>query len=312
MVKPSRVFHRPNPGYPTQRQLLTDTGAVDRFVERVRTLSPVLASALSLFVATSLSGCSDAREALLPGGSSDDDGKAGAGRGERSTAEYLTPPVELARTVVAPVFAHGSGRGATGCLVVSPPAFLSEDEALVIIREELAVHGVELGPRRTLGEISTAPRYHQLVGDMARGPVVEDQRSSLPFEVDAVDPNHNVAVEYISRQDYHQLGGIGSGGVEIDARGNISGSMGSSVDTYDFRDCAEHVVRRIESQGLTPLHVGVFYDPMPELSWLQQATMPEGAEAWDDTQRALRERSRQLLKAQVEDFIDWLEHQEEL
>ena len=53
------------------------------------------------------------------------------------------------KITVAPIFKHGEGRGATGCIVVSPPVFLSEEEALQIVKEELAKHGVQLaaGPR---------------------------------------------------------------------------------------------------------------------------------------------------------------------
>ena len=79
----------------------------------------------------------------------------------RSLAQDLPPPTPAAQVavsqpaararlagdapaIVAPVFLHGEGRGATGCIVVSPPAFLSEEEALQVIREQLNAAGVEL------------------------------------------------------------------------------------------------------------------------------------------------------------------------
>ena len=57
---------------------------------------------------------------------------------------------EAAKTTVAPIFEHGDGRGATGCVVVSPPVFLSEEEGMQILREELAKHGVHLKTGGTL------------------------------------------------------------------------------------------------------------------------------------------------------------------
>ena len=51
--------------------------------------------------------------------------------------------------IVAPIFQHGEGRGATGCIVMSPPVFLSEEEALQVIREEMAAKGVQLGTNQT-------------------------------------------------------------------------------------------------------------------------------------------------------------------
>jgi hypothetical protein len=44
------------------------------------------------------------------------------------------PAQAKAVAVVAPIFQHGEGRGATGCIVMSPPVFLSEEEALQVIR----------------------------------------------------------------------------------------------------------------------------------------------------------------------------------
>ena len=47
------------------------------------------------------------------------------------------PTQTNAVAIVAPIFQHGEGRGATGCIVMSPPVFLSEEEALLVVREEL-------------------------------------------------------------------------------------------------------------------------------------------------------------------------------
>ena len=48
------------------------------------------------------------------------------------------------KIIVAPIFEHGAGRGAEGCRAVAPPVFLSEEEGMQILREELAKHGVQL------------------------------------------------------------------------------------------------------------------------------------------------------------------------
>jgi hypothetical protein len=51
--------------------------------------------------------------------------------------------------IVAPIFERGEGRGADGCMVMSPPVFLSEEAALQVIREEMAVKGVQLRTNQT-------------------------------------------------------------------------------------------------------------------------------------------------------------------
>jgi hypothetical protein len=59
------------------------------------------------------------------------------------------PTQTNAVAIVAPIFVHGEGRGATGCIVMAPPVFLSEEEALQVIREEMATRGVQLGTNQT-------------------------------------------------------------------------------------------------------------------------------------------------------------------
>jgi hypothetical protein len=237
---------------------------------------------------------------------------SGESPGAQGADEHGGAGVVLAHTVVAPVFSHGNGRGATGCVMVSPPAFLSEDEALQIIGEELAEYGVELGPESVVGGVTIAPRYHRLVGEWGQGPIIEDSQSSKPFEIDAVDPELGVAVEFVSAYEYEEVGGLGSGAVELDPRGNIVAAMESSVESYDFKECAEHIARRIEDQGLTPVHVGVFYDPMAELNPLEERMLQDMSGTWEQIEAARRKKSRELLREQVRDFVEWLEAQESI
>ena len=65
---------------------------------------------------------------------------------------------EEGKITVAPIFKHGEGRGATGCVVVSPPVFLSEEEGMQILREELAKHGIQLKAGGTLEGIRVPGR----------------------------------------------------------------------------------------------------------------------------------------------------------
>ena len=72
------------------------------------------------------------------------------------------------RPAVAPIFVHGEGRGASGCIVMNPPVFLSEEEALQILGEELARAGIKLGAGRRLNEVTVEmplPRFGHLPGE---------------------------------------------------------------------------------------------------------------------------------------------------
>lgn len=75
-------------------------------------------------------------------------------------------------------------RGLSGCLVVVPPAFLSEEEALQVIVEEIGQAGVDISDTNvTLDELTV--RYE-----------------SEPLEVDGWSETSNVAFEFVSRSDW--------------------------------------------------------------------------------------------------------------
>ena len=90
-----------------------------------------------------------------------------------------------AHPVVAPIFAHGDGRAYMGCVAVSSPVFLSEEEALQIIKEELAKEGIELGAGMTLAGVSVEFKDDRSSTSCWLG---EAKRSKIvPGELDAVD-----------------------------------------------------------------------------------------------------------------------------
>lgn len=60
---------------------------------------------------------------------------------QRASAQEVAATNEPA-SMVAPLFVHGQGRGALGCVAVSPPVFLSEAEGRAVIEEELRTVGL--------------------------------------------------------------------------------------------------------------------------------------------------------------------------
>jgi hypothetical protein len=292
-AKPVRRYAPP--GYPTRRELLTRPAEEHLAFGVPWPLGPGVAAAVGLLLAGGLAGCVDRG----PGTTAPPaDAPPGAATAPTPASR---PGVKLARTVVAPLFLHGSGRGATGCVIMTPPVFLSEEEALLVIREELALHGIELGPGgRKLGDIQVAPRVRRRLDDGSldsdwldfvrdRGVVpIPDKAAAL--EIDAEDPRQGVAIEFVSVADYRALGGIGSEVELVDERGQVTGGISSSVEDYDFRDAAQYVVAEARRQGLTPMRLGVFYDP-----FTQSADEDEA-----------RRRSRDLLRQQAQDFARWL------
>ncbi len=208
---------------------------------------------------------------------------------------------------VAPVFKHGDGRGVAGCVVVSPPVFLSEEEGMQVLREELAKHGVNLKAGSVLKGVRIPRRMlkreripNEKGGVDRKESVVENFDLAKPLELDGLDPDKNIAIEFISNNDYLQVGGVMSM---------------STVQSYKFQDVAKDLASTVKKQGEDHVFFAAFYDP------LFKAPLPkpskDGEEIdWQTVWRERRERgvkeSQELLRQQAQDFVAWLKKQKVL
>ena len=208
------------------------------------------------------------------------------------------PAQAKALAIVAPIFQHGEGRGATGCIVMSPPVFLSEQEALQVIREELAAQGVTLGTNQTAIAGVTRTDW----------PVRTTQEL---FKADLAAPNKKVFVEFLSERDatpWDYKRGKEEGNFQV-----------STVRSYDMPKTAAYVAKRVERQATDKVYFGTFYDPMAGTMDIQKAAAqlpPEKSKSTGQLTRGLlqqqvdaRAESRRLLRLQVQDFLKWLQAQ---
>jgi len=241
-----------------------------------------------------LSGVLAAFLAVNAGSCSDEQG----GSGGSVSAKH--PPFDA---IVAPVFKHGEGRGAIGCVMVNAPAFLSEEEALVIIAEELAHHDIDMSSRKVVLESVVIEgkvweRRYNWISDSYE---LSQQTQKEPLEVDLVDPKTHVGVEYVSQDEYRRLGGSSSGY--------------STVQSFNLREVAGSVAGRVREDGEN-LYFGIFYDPVVPMDRGAVGGARQGGaepEDWRSRLEQARERtvteSKRLLRQQVRDFADWLEGQ---
>jgi len=173
--------------------------------------------------------------------------------------------------LVAPIFEHGDGRGAIGCIVVAPPVFLSEDEALQVVREALAEAGVTLGQRMPLPEV--AVDYDPTLRGMRPSENWLGEPPAEPVlhatELAAVDRKQRVGVTIVTKDDCDRVDAGWYYGVG-----------------YDTKELAQNVAKAIRQQAKQDLCVGVFYDPLEE---------------WG------RKKARAQLRRQVQDFVAWME-----
>ena len=140
-----------------------------------------------------------------------------------------------AKSIVAPIFVHGDGRGSYGCEVVSPPVYLSEAEAFQIIQDEAQKAGIQFVSKgRKLNNISVPYSerqfwisqekqiYEYLKGSgrdipdsisCPNGMTVDEQDSlkcpeayqesvSRNLILDGYCASQKIGFEYVSREDY--------------------------------------------------------------------------------------------------------------
>jgi hypothetical protein len=207
---------------------------------------------------------------------------------------------EPGRTIVAPIFKHGEGRGATGCVVIAPPVFLSEEEALQIIREELIKHGIKLAGGNRASDVvplienpfSQGPSRTALerrVRELKVPPSVPEP------DAEAVDQAKKIAVRFVSQETVDRLGAE-------ETRGLLA--------IYDFPKAAERVAAQLKRQGKTRRYVGVFYDPAVKVDVFGEDRPKRGSYAEGDS--SVRAKAHELLREQSRDFVAWLKQQKAL
>lgn len=281
-MEPKPVERAPEPNYPTRQEVAGDRDFLPRHLPPLWRFTGAASIALALHFAG-----------------------LGAEPGPKPDTPAVKGQAQARRTgaMVAPVFEHGSGRGAIGCVVVSPPVFLAEDEAMAVLREELGKHGVRFSrqhvalmdvviPRRVLG-------WRDVDGQF-REEVKESKEKGNTLVLDQVDEEKKIAIEFVSRQDYGVLGG---------PQGT------STVSSYNMLGVARSVATQVKKDARESIKLGIFYDPLCQ--YQTDAVTKEEWEkdhraAWDKARAASVAKSKDLLRRQAQDFVNWLKEQKAL
>jgi hypothetical protein len=195
-------------------------------------------------------------------------------------SNFLFADSETGKISVAPIFEHGEGRGATGCVVISPPVFLSEEEGMQILREELAKYKIDLKTGNNLDGVTVPSwfeEYKMLEKEsgekVLEETIVESPNHAKPLKLSGMDTEKRIAVEFVAEENYYDLGGA------------MSSSM---VSDYNFKTVAKQLIALAQKQGKGQIFLGVFYDPL---------------------EKSGKKNSKKLLHEQAKDFIDWLKKQ---
>ena len=187
---------------------------------------------------------------------------------------------------IAPLFLHGEGTGAFGCVMIAPPAFLSEEEALSVINAAAAEYGLKF----TQGDTPTLSNVLQPATKMYNSDVPKPPDEYITLSPDFADAAHGVFIEYVSTADVGEW--------------NYTEET-ISAGTYATADAAAQLSEALE--GAVPdnygYNVGVLYDPCASVGKQE----PEDLSSQPSEKSAAL--AREQLKAQAKDFFEWLKSQ---
>lgn len=178
-------------------------------------------------------------------------------------------------TNVAPVFAHGEGRGSIGCIVMSPPVFLSEDEAIKIILDKLRAEGYNFNRENS-------PTFSFTVPNLANCGE-EKKETNIELKMDAYNENSKWVIQFISTDVFYKF--------------STEDGCWSSVSRFDTKQAAEIINEQLKKQKET--NAVVFYDPVTRIK----------SDDWKNyrkNEKVAKSEAKDLLLAQVNDFINWL------
>ncbi len=293
-IKPIKKYKIPK--YPIKYVILNDPNILKNIPRRWKGNAKV-GIALSSLLLLTLAACSQ-RGVKLP-----------------EEAVSNNKPIDLSNRKIAanvipgqkasPIFEHGEGSGSYGCVSVSPPVFLSEEEALEVIIEEAAKYGLNFYPGaeelETSIELNTTQVQEEIVFSnttiIDRDTSVKIDNSSHKYTragkivLDGGNEDGRISFEYVSVDDFKQW--------------NPNFSEVSIFYTYDIKKTAQTFVENIKD-NTNHSYVGTFYDPMPctEIELTAEDSGIHYTEKEFETKSL--EASENDLREQVRDFICWL------
>jgi hypothetical protein len=211
--------------------------------------------------------------------------------------------VQQVNAIIAPLLDEAlryDGRGAFGCVVVNPPTFLAEDEAIELIRKELETAGLSLQECVDLDNVE-APTGGSAI-HFRSSDDVPPKLSPQVYMFDLADTDRAVFIEYLSARDHKSWVGMD----------------GCSAYYYDFPSLAKKVSDSFQKrQSDKRTAFGIFFDPLarveisrPDVSGLnpaqQRLAYVEFLKAMRQERNRLDAKAKEKLRRQVRHFVEFL------
>ena len=285
-IKPVKIKRKP--GYPTIKTFVDNPGLLSKNVPFAWIRNQYAATTLATFILCGAGNQSSAQK-IKPATVVVNKVKKQDKPAEIQTAKHDS--VKIAR-----IFSHGDGSGAIGCMVSSPPVFISEDEARKIIFTALKEENIEFNTINTpVLKFTVYPGVNYF--ESKEQQLKDKQGRKVEIKMDGYNVKNNLAIEYVSARLVNIL--------------DPPDYETSSVQKINTKKTAEKIRDKLTAQG--KVNAAVFYDPVTYYD--RYTYYDEYQEALDrvsssntspSTSKDRPLSSRDLLKAQVKDFIEWI------
>jgi len=271
-IKPVKI--KKKPGYPTIKTFIENPELLSKNVPFAWIRNQYAATTLATFI---LCGC----------------GNLSNGQKEKPTIVVVSKDIKKDKSAaiksvkndpikVARIFSHGDGTGAIGCEVMSPPVFISEDEARKIIFTALKKENLIFSTTNTpVLKFAAPPIANDCFFNDKK--LKNAKNAKVEIQLDGYNKQYNLAIEYVSADDFKKFK-------------NDDACM-SSVEGFNTKGAAELIMNELKNQGTT--NAVVFYDPMPRISFMS-------TEMYGNPEIRINNLARVQLLAQVKDFIEWI------
>jgi len=322
-IKPVRTYT--TPAYPTYQESKQDAHLLERLPRRWgKTLAPLLGTGILIQIVGT--GCN----------SNDAQGKGvkitavePLGQKPKNVADAVRAiPVTRVAPILEDALAN-DGKGSFGCMAVSAPVFLSENEAMDLIRAELEKAGLALQPGVSVDGLQV-PTTSEKIREEKKKKIENAMKKSRDVYKETWDKLHianlvegsytfdlgtedkSVVVKFFRTEDYDQW-----------RDNHLFGKW--SVESFNLSWLASHASDAFKARtNGNPVVIGLFFDPLtyPKSSkekWqeirkrMAEQKEREGRENWTEymayekqVEAATKVIAHEKLRRQVLHFVEYL------
>jgi hypothetical protein len=211
-------------------------------------------------------------------------------------------------SLIVPIFKHGSGLASSGCVAISPPCYLTEEEARLVIEDEFRKENIIFNEhdKKIEGIIILKGIQPENHNTLIQSPNIFEKKEVCEFSFDGFSTKDLIGYEFISllsskrTNDYSDI---------IDAKYTCTASVENVIG------CAEYLSYQLK-RSPKKVKTGIFYDPLPKQDEIPNQPLCSGEvrlekslddykKDYEKIKKVSKDHSKSLLRLQVQDYIKW-------